>query len=85
LPSGLTAIPCQLLLGAESIENVVTTALVFVLITETVSGPLAAYSRLPSGLSARPNGLAPTVIVATVVVVAVGLITVTLLEPRLLT
>ncbi len=57
------------------------TVLVLVLMIDTVSGPLAAYATLPSGLSATPNGWIPTGTVAATDGVAPVLITDTLPDP----
>ncbi len=61
--------------------TVATTLLVAVLTTETVLAILfETYAKAPSGVIARPRGLACTAIVAVTVLLAV-LITETLLEP----
>ncbi len=57
------------------------TLLFLVVIIDTVSGPLAAYSKLPSGLIANPNGWKSTAIDVTSGFAAAGSSTETLLEP----
>ena len=57
------------------------TLLFLVVIIDTVSGALAAYSRLPSGLIANPNGWESTAIEVTSGFGATGSSTDTLLEP----